>query len=112
MQVALESFSGDLILILGGREKGNDYSTIENLIKEKVKTIIAVGESKDKISGFFKDKVKTVVAGSFEEAVTKAYDISESGDTVLLSPACKSFDMFDSYEHRGREFKRLVGLLK
>ncbi|HMQ68003.1 MAG TPA: UDP-N-acetylmuramoyl-L-alanine--D-glutamate ligase [Ignavibacteria bacterium] len=111
LQVALESFDGDLILILGGREKGNDYSTIENLVREKVKTIIALGESKEKITEFFKDKVKTEAAESFEVAVAMAGKISESGDTVLLSPACKSFDMFDSYEHRGKEFKRLVGLL-
>ena len=112
LQVALESFSGNLILILGGREKGNDYGKVENLIKERVKIIIAVGESKDRISEYFKNKVKTVIAGSFEEAVNKAGEYSEKGDTVLLSPACKSFDMFDSYEHRGKEFKRIVGLLR
>lgn len=112
LQVALESFSRNLILILGGREKGNDYGKVENLIKEKVKIIIAVGESKDRISEYYKNKVKTVIAVSFEEAVNKAKDLSENGDTVLLSPACKSFDMFDSYEHRGKEFKRIVGLLR
>lgn len=112
LQVALESFSGNLILILGGREKGNDYGKVENLIKERVKIIIAVGESKDRISEYFKNKVKTVIAGSFEEAVNKAGEYSEKGDTVLFSPACKSFDMFDSYEHRGKEFKRIVGLLR
>lgn len=112
LQVALESFKENVILILGGRESGNDYSKVENLIKEKVKVIIAVGESKDKIYDFFKDKLKTIKTDSFEEAVLKSAENSENGDTVLLSPACKSFDMFDSYEHRGKEFKRMVGLLK
>jgi len=112
LQVALEAFEGKIVLILGGRETGNDYSTIETLVKEKVKTIIAVGESRDKINEFFKDKIKTVIVESFEDAVKKSNENSEAGDIVLLSPACKSFDMFDSYEHRGNEFKRMVSLLK
>ena len=112
LQVALEAFEGNIVLILGGREKGNNYGTIDKLVMEKVKTIIAVGESRDKIAEYFKDKVKTIIVESFEDAVDKSNENSVSGDTVLLSPACKSFDMFDSYEHRGKEYKRLVSLLK
>ena len=110
--VALESFDSNIILILGGREKGNDYSATDKLIKDRVKEIIAVGEAKEKIFDHFNGKKKVTRAKSFDEAVNKAKDISQSGDIVLLSPACKSFDMFDSYEHRGKEFKRLVNLLK
>ncbi len=110
--VALESFEGNLILILGGRESGNDYSRVDKLISEKVKEIIAIGETKEKIYGYFKMHKKVIKADSLEEAVIKAREGSEKGDIVLLSPACKSFDMFDSYEHRGKEFKRIVNSLK
>jgi len=110
--VALESFDSNIILILGGREKGNDYSAADKPIKDRVKEIIAVGEAKEKIFDHFNGNKKVTRVKSFKEAVNKAKDISQSGDIVLLSPACKSFDMFDSYEHRGKEFKRLVNLLK
>jgi len=110
--VALESFERNIILILGGREKGNDYSAVDKLIGDRVKEIIAFGEAKDKIYDHFSQSKKVVRVNSFEEAVSKAKELSQSGDVVLLSPACKSFDMFDSYEHRGKEFKRLVNLLK
>lgn len=112
--VALESFDGNLILILGGRESGNDYTRVDELIKGRVKEIIAIGETKEKIFNHFnKNKIKKVTkVNSMEEAVNEAINKSEKGDTVLLSPACKSFDMFDSFEHRGKEFKRLVNSLK
>jgi len=110
--VALESFESNIILILGGREKGNDYSAVDKLIRDRVKEIIAVGEAKDKIYDHFNQSKKVIRVNSFEEAVSTSKEISQSGDVVLLSPACKSFDMFDSYEHRGKEFKRLVNLLK
>jgi len=110
--VALESFESNIILILGGREKGNDYSAVDKLIRDRVKEIIAVGEAKDKIYDHFNQIKKVIRVNSFEEAVSTSKEISQSGDVVLLSPACKSFDMFDSYEHRGKEFKRLVNLLK
>lgn len=109
--VALESFEGNLILILGGREKGNDYSVINRQIKEKAKLIIATGETKDKIAEHFGKITKVIKADTMEEAVNEGMKNSESGDTVLLSPACKSFDMFESYEHRGKEFKKYVNNL-
>lgn len=110
--VALESFEGHLILILGGREKGNDYSAIEKLAGQKVKEIVAIGESKEKIFKYFNNKIKVTKADSMQEAVSKAFAAGIKGDKILLSPACKSFDMFDSFEHRGKEFKRLVNLLQ
>ncbi|MEO8664871.1 MAG: UDP-N-acetylmuramoyl-L-alanine--D-glutamate ligase [Ignavibacteria bacterium] len=110
--VALESFDGDLILILGGRESGNDYSRSDKPVKDKVKEIIAIGETRDKIYDHFKGYKKVTKVNSMEEAVIKAFEISSGKDSVLLSPACKSFDMFDSYEHRGKEFKKFVNELK
>ncbi len=110
--VALESFDKNIILILGGRETGNDYTKVDELVGEKVKIIIALGETKEKIFDHFDKNNKVIKTDSLEEAVSTAYRFSESGDTVLLSPSCKSFDMFESYEHRGNEFKRLVNFLK
>jgi len=110
--VALESFEGNLILILGGRETGNDYSIIDKLVYERVKQIIAIGETKGKILKHFEKIKKVTAANSLKEAVNKAMESGKTGDIVLLSPACKSFDMFDSFEHRGEEFKKAVNKLK
>lgn len=109
--VALESFEKDLILILGGKESGNEYSVIDKLVSDRVKLIIAIGESKNNIIEHFSKKVKCASAESMEDAVKYCKANSSPGDSVLLSPACKSFDMFDSYEHRGKEFKKAVNNL-
>ncbi|MFN3133941.1 MAG: UDP-N-acetylmuramoyl-L-alanine--D-glutamate ligase [Candidatus Kryptonium sp.] len=108
---ALESFDEPIILIAGGRDKGNDYSKVYDLVKRKVKLIIAMGESKSKIYNEFKDLTNVIEVDSMEEAVKKAYEKAEPGDVVLLSPACASFDMFRDYEHRGEVFKKLVNEL-
>jgi UDP-N-acetylmuramoylalanine--D-glutamate ligase len=108
---ALKGFNEPIVLLLGGKDKGNDYSQIENEVKEHVKHIIAIGESKMKVYNYFKDIVPVTVADSFEDAVFKAAGNAVKGDVVLLSPACASFDMFDNYEHRGTEFKRIVNSL-
>lgn len=110
--VALESFEKNVILILGGREKGNDYSVVDELVKNKVKKIIAIGETKKKISGHFGNFIEVTEADFMDDAVNNAAKNASPGDQVLLSPACKSFDMFDSFEHRGKEFKRSVNNLK
>lgn len=109
---ALQGFTEPIVLILGGKDKGNDYSEIENEVKKYVKHIIAIGSSKDKVYDFFKDMVPVTKADGFEEAITLAYQNAVKNNIVLLSPACASFDMFDNYEHRGREFKRIVNELK
>ncbi|CUS91358.1 UDP-N-acetylmuramoylalanine--D-glutamate ligase [Candidatus Kryptonium thompsonii] len=108
---ALESFDEPIILIAGGRDKGNDYSKVYDLVKRKVKLIIAIGESKNKIYNEFKNLTNVIEVDSMEEAVKKAYENSVPGDVVLLSPACASFDMFRDYEHRGEVFKKLVNEL-
>ncbi len=109
---ALESVSSPVILILGGIDKGNDYSALFPLVKEKVKSIIALGKDNSKIINNFQKLVPVYNTASMQQAVDKAYQLAEQGDTVLLSPACASFDLFDNYIHRGKEFKQAVSNLK
>ncbi len=109
---ALKGFSEPLVLILGGKDKGNDYSQIEKEVKQHVKHIVAIGESKQKVYDYFNKIVPVTIAGTMEDAVSKAALNAAPGEVVLLSPACASFDMFDNYEHRGAEFKRIVNSLK
>ena len=106
---ALESMTGEVVLILGGVDKGNDYSSLKDLIKGKVKALICLGMDNSKIISAFEEMpLKIEEARSMNEAVKKAYSIGKKGDTVLLSPACASFDLFENYEDRGRQFKQLV----
>jgi len=109
---ALESFNKPVILILGGVDKGNDYTMLLDLVKEKVKAIICLGIENKKIHKTFKEVVPTIVnANSAEEAVNASYRLGRKGDVVLLSPACASFDLFENYEDRGRQFKKAVKAL-
>lgn len=106
---ALDSFNVPLTLILGGRDKGNDYNELDSQIKEKVHTIIAIGEAKAAIKKQLGSVVPHLVeAGDMKEAVKLARRTAKRGEIVLLSPACASFDMFDNYEHRGDLFKKAV----
>lgn len=105
---ALQAFKEPIVLLLGGRDKGNDYSRLKEVVADRVKAIIAIGESAAKVESFFGASVRTVVATSMEEAVQAAQRQAEPGDVVLLSPACASFDWFENYEHRGRVFKETV----
>lgn len=109
---ALESMTNPVILILGGVDKGNDYSLLNELVKEKVKAIICLGADNNKIMKAFTGMVDTIVeAKSAREAVAHAYKFGKKGDTVLLSPACASFDLFEDYEDRGTQFKQAVKAL-
>jgi UDP-N-acetylmuramoylalanine--D-glutamate ligase len=105
---ALESMTKPTVLILGGVDKGNDYSLIKDLVKEKVKAIVCMGVNNQKIHDAFEGEVKLVDTGSAEDAVRAAYDLATVGDVVLLSPACASFDLFKNYEDRGIQFKEAV----
>ena len=106
---ALESMHTPVVLILGGKDKGNDYTEIEQLVQDKVKAIICMGVDNSKLHAFFDGKVAHIEdAGSMQEAVAKAYAVASAGDTVLLSPCCASFDLFTSYEDRGAQFKDCV----
>lgn len=109
---ALESMKTPLVLILGGTDKGNDYTEIEALVREKVHSLIFLGVDNDKLHAFFDGKVANIRdARSMEEAVKQAAELAHEGDTVLLSPCCASFDLFNNYEDRGRQFKDCVRAL-
>jgi UDP-N-acetylmuramoylalanine--D-glutamate ligase len=106
---ALESMTKPTVLILGGVDKGNDYSLIEELVKEKVKAIICLGTDNRKIHEAFGNIVSTIVnTSTASEAVHAAFHFATKGDVVLLSPACASFDLFKNYEDRGNQFKQVV----
>lgn len=105
---ALESFERNIIVILGGKDKGGDYSTLAPLIRERVKQVILIGAASDKIAEQLEGAGPMTRARSMQDAVLSAMEVATAGDTVLLAPACASFDMFDNYEHRGRVFKEVV----
>lgn len=109
---ALEGMNNPVILILGGVDKGNDYTMLNELVKEKVKAIICLGADNQKIIKAFGGMVETILeAHSAQEAVAQSYKLGKKGDTVLLSPACASFDLFENYEDRGTQFKQAVRAL-
>jgi UDP-N-acetylmuramoylalanine--D-glutamate ligase len=106
---ALESMTRPVIWIVGGVDKGNDYSELESLVRLKVKSIVCLGKDNSKIIESFSAIVPQIVeTQSMEHAVKSAYFLAEKGDVVLLSPACASFDLFNNYEDRGRQFKEEV----
>jgi UDP-N-acetylmuramoylalanine--D-glutamate ligase len=106
---ALESMDKPVIWVVGGVDKGNDYSELTPLVKDKVKAIICLGIDNQKIIEAFQDVVETIVeAKSASEAVTLGYQLAKKEETVLLSPACASFDLFENYEDRGNQFKQAV----
>mgnify|MGYP006136304745 CR=1 FL=1 len=106
---ALETMPAGVVWIVGGVDKGNDYSILKDVVKEKVIAIVCLGKDNTKIKEAFKDSgVSIAETGSMEGAVQFAYQLGQKGDTVLLSPACASFDLFEDYEDRGRQFKEQV----
>ncbi len=105
---ALRSYNKPIHLILGGKDKGNDYDKIKRPVQNNVQKIYAVGSSAEKIIAYFSSVTKVEKYNTLEDAVTEAYNNAMAGEIVLLSPACASFDMFDNYEHRGKVFKQIV----
>jgi UDP-N-acetylmuramoylalanine--D-glutamate ligase len=105
---ALESMTKPTVLILGGVDKGNDYSLIKELVQERVKGIVCLGADNKKIHEAFDGVVPVMDASNAEEAVTTSFNMATIGDIVLLSPACASFDLFKNYEDRGTQFKQAV----
>lgn len=106
---ALQSIQTPVVLILGGTDKGNDYSEIEELVKEKVTGLIFLGVDNTKLHQFFDGKVSNIIdVHSMEDCVKAAYQMAKPGETVLLSPCCASFDLFKNYEDRGTQFKECV----
>jgi UDP-N-acetylmuramoylalanine--D-glutamate ligase len=101
--------TSDVVLILGGVDKGNDYTMLKDLVRQKVKAIVCLGKDNQRIHDAFEDDVNLIVnTSSAQEATQVAYHLASKGDTVLLSPACASFDLFKNYEDRGRQFKQAV----
>jgi UDP-N-acetylmuramoylalanine--D-glutamate ligase len=106
---ALESMTSDVVLILGGVDKGNDYTMLKDLVRQKVKAIVCLGKDNKRIHDAFDEDVDIIVnTYSAQEAAQVSYHLAKKGDTVLLSPACASFDLFKNYEDRGRQFKQAV----
>lgn len=109
---ALEAFEGNIVLILGGRDKGSDFTVLRPLVQEKVKHIILLGEASAKIAQALAGTVPMTPVATMADAVRCAAERAEPGDVVVLAPACASFDMFENYEHRGRVFKAEVENLR
>jgi UDP-N-acetylmuramoylalanine--D-glutamate ligase len=105
---ALDAFSGHLLLILGGKDKGSDYTILRKALRQHTRTVLLIGAAADKIEEQLGGVVPVERAGTMARAVELAAELARPGDTVLLAPACASFDQFESYEHRGRVFKQLV----
>jgi UDP-N-acetylmuramoylalanine--D-glutamate ligase len=109
---SLESFPvNPVILIAGGKDKAQDFTPLVDLVRRKCKMLILLGEAKEKINRAIGDHAETYLVGTFEEAVLLAYQKSRSGDIILLSPGCSSYDMFRNFEERGDYFKKLVSQL-
>ncbi len=109
---ALDAFDENVILIMGGKDTNLSYESLRDMVRKKVKSLILVGEAKERINRDVGDFCETYLIGTFEEAVLIAYQKSRIGDTVLLSPGCSSFDMFDSYVERGNYYKDIVNSFK
>ena len=105
---ALSEEDGKIVLVLGGRGKNAPYTPLEKLIKEKVRALVLIGEDADNIESQLKNSAEVVRADSMKDAVERSFEAAEKKDSVLLAPACASFDMFDSYEQRGTIFKSEV----
>jgi UDP-N-acetylmuramoylalanine--D-glutamate ligase len=106
---AIECMENDIVWIVGGVDKGNDYTELFDVVKKRVRAIVCLGKDNRKIVEAFSDKVPTIVeTSSMEEAVRSSYYLAKKGQTVLLSPCCASFDLFRNYEDRGRQFKAAV----
>ncbi|MPM46569.1 UDP-N-acetylmuramoylalanine--D-glutamate ligase [bioreactor metagenome] len=106
---ALQSMRTKVVLILGGTDKGNDYTEIEELVRQKARGLIFLGKDNRKLRAFFDGIVPDIEeVNSMKDAVDTAYRMAEKGDTVLLSPCCASFDLFQNYEDRGNQFKDCV----
>lgn len=110
-QKALEAFAGNLWVILGGKDKGSDYTVLRDLVRTKARAVLLIGAAAEKIAGQLDGAAPMIEAGTIARAVKLAAERSRPGETVLLAPACASFDQFENYEHRGRVFKELVRAL-
>jgi UDP-N-acetylmuramoylalanine--D-glutamate ligase len=109
---ALRSMETPVFLILGGRDKGAEFEPVAEIGRGKIRAIVAIGEAREKIFNALGRAIPTQFAESLADAVRLCFEMAHPGETVLLSPGCASFDMFDNYEHRGRVFKQIVANLR
>ena len=111
---AIAAFEGGLWVILGGKDKNSDYAPLAEPLRRKARGVLLIGAAAEKIEGQLREagitnaEVSIVMSGTLKAAVEAAHTRAKAGETVLLAPACASFDQFENFEHRGREFKRLV----
>ena len=105
---AIESFPGKIHLILGGKDKDSDYTLMNDLLRERVRRVYTIGAAAEKIRSHVQSAVEVLPCRTLDNAVERAHDLAQTGDIVLLAPACSSFDQFENYEHRGRTFRSLV----
>jgi UDP-N-acetylmuramoylalanine--D-glutamate ligase len=108
---AIAAFPAGLWIILGGKDKDADYTALASPLKEKAHAALLIGAAAEKIASQLQGSAPLILCGTLEAAVREAHARATRGDTVLLAPACASFDQFQNFEHRGREFKRLVQTL-
>ncbi len=106
--MSLASFEKNIILILGGKDKGGDYAPLASMIKAKVKLLLVLGEAKNKIVSALGSSTKTIKVSTMRDAIQKSFELGQKGDTVLLSPACSSFDQYKNYAERGTDFSHWV----
>jgi UDP-N-acetylmuramoylalanine--D-glutamate ligase len=109
---AVDAFSGNLWVILGGKDKGLDYAALRQPLAEKARAVLLIGAAAPKIASQLAGAVRLIEAKTIDQAIALAFAEAQPGDTVLLAPACASFDQFRSYEHRGEVFKQLVNELQ
>jgi UDP-N-acetylmuramoylalanine--D-glutamate ligase len=109
---ALDAFPGNLLVILGGKDKGGDFSLLREPLRQRTKIALLIGAAAEKIASQIEGATQVESAGTIEKAVSRAAELAQPGDTVLLAPACASFDQFHNFEHRGRVFKQRVRLLE
>jgi len=109
---ALDAFEGGLWVILGGKDKDSDYTRLAGSLRKKARSVLLIGAAAPKIAEQLSRGVPLIHSGTLQAAVKEAYARASAGDTVLLAPACASFDQFDNYEHRGKVFKQIVGELE
>jgi UDP-N-acetylmuramoylalanine--D-glutamate ligase len=108
---ALESFPANIHIILGGKDKGSDYSVLKDILRQRAKRVYTIGAAAEKIASQIESSAEIVHAETLDVAVKRIAATAEAGDVVLLAPACASFDQFQNYEERGRAFKQLVRAL-
>ncbi|MCX6624454.1 MAG: UDP-N-acetylmuramoyl-L-alanine--D-glutamate ligase, partial [Acidobacteria bacterium] len=109
---AVDAFDQPLWIILGGKDKDSDYTVLREPLRRRARAALLIGAAAEKIAGHLGGAVPLIRSGTLDQAIATGYEQARPGDVLLLAPACASFDQFNSYEHRGRVFKDLVGALR